>query len=285
MMKAVAAAVILPTMMSCTKSDGTLDVSVIAKDKMEKKTITFTFGGDGVEQSPMTRGSLSDANITDLWLFDYIGSELQQTIHQQSTDDGFGAVSLTADYGEHTLYFVASRGDTPTINGTVISWSKPSDTFWQSTTFDIQPSTATAQSVSLGRVATRLRITVADEVPSGLATLSVTPSHWYYGLDYMTGEAADDRQTARVVNVPSSYVGTTGQLAASFYCISSATEWQTDITLTAATTEATLANLTIPNVPMRRNSITDFSGTLFSAGRSMSIEVDDEWGEPVTGTW
>lgn len=285
MMKAVAAAVILPTVMSCTKGEGSLDVSVITQDKMEKKTITFTFGGDGVEQSPMTRSSLSDANITDLWLFDYMGIALQQTIHQQSTDDGFGAVSLTVDYGEHALYFVASRGDTPTIDGTIISWVKPSDTFWQSTTLDIQPSTATAQSVSLQRVAARLRITVADEVPDGLATLSVTPSHWYYGLDYMTGEAADDRQTARVVNVPASYVGTTGQLAASFYCISPATEWKTDITLTAATTEATLANLTIPNVPMRRNSITDFSGTLFSAGRSMNIEVDDEWGDPLTGTW
>ena len=286
MMKAVAVAVILPTVMSCTKGEGSLDVSVITQDKMEKKTITFTFGGESIEQSPMTRGSLSDANITDLWLFDYIGSELQQTVHQQSTDDGFGAVSLTADYGEHTLYFVASRGDTPTIDGTVISWVKPSDTFWQGITLDIQPSTATAQSVGLQRVATRLRITVTDEVPSDLATLSVTPSHWYYGLDYMTGEAADDRTTTRTISVPASYAGTTGQLVASFYCVSPSTEWLTNITLTAiAQDNSTLAAITIPDVPMRQNRITDFSGTLFSTGRLMNITVDDEWGDPLTGTW
>lgn len=278
-------AVILP-MMSCTKGDCELDVSVAAPDSMKKKTITFTFGGDGYEQHALTRGSLSDANITDLWLFDYIGSELQQTIHQQSTDAAFGSVTLETDYGEHTLYFVASRGDTPTIDGTVISWVKPSDTFWQGITLDIQPSTATAQSVGLQRVATRLRITVTDEVPSDLATLSVTPSHWYYGLDYMTGEAADDRTTTRTISVPASYAGTTGQLVASFYCLSPSTEWLTNITLTAiAQDNSTLAAITIPDVPMRQNRITDFSGTLFSTGRLMNITVDDEWGDPLTGTW
>ena len=282
---ALAVAVILP-MMSCTKGNCELDVNVAAPDSMKKKTITFTFGGDGYEQHALTRASLPDANITDLWLFDYFGGEMQQTIHQQSTDATFGVVSLDVDYGEHTLYFVASRGETPTIDGTVISWSKPSDTFWQSTTLNIQPSTSTAQSVSLGRVATRLRITVTDEIPSGLATLSVTPSHWYYGLNYITGEADDDRQTARVVNVPSSYVGTTGQLAASFYCISPATDWHTDVTVAALTAnDATIAAVTIPDVPLRRNSITEYSGTIFSAGRSVSIEVDDTWGDPISGTW
>lgn len=266
MTMALAVAVILP-MMSCTKGNCELDVNVSAPDSMKKKTITFTFGGDGYEQHALTRASLPDANITDLWIFDYFGGELQQTIHQQSTDATFGVVSLDVD-------------------GTVISWSKPSDTFWQSSTLNIQPSTSTAQSVSLGRVATRLRITVTDEIPSGLATLSVTPSHWYYGLNYITGEADDDRQTARVVNVPSSYVGTTGQLVASFYCISPATDWHTDVTVAAlAADDATIATVTIPDVPLRRNSITEYSGTIFSAGRSVSIEVDDSWGDPISGTW
>ena len=69
----------------------------------------------------------AELNITDLWLFDYMGDELKQTIHKT---DGFDAAALSLDYGEHTLCFVASRGSEPTVTAPTISWVKPSDTFW-----------------------------------------------------------------------------------------------------------------------------------------------------------
>jgi len=278
MMMAMAAALML---LSCDKQEMTENVD----DGMKSKTITFTFGGD-VSQSPMTRASLEEANITDLWLFDYVDGELRQTVHQQQSDSGFGAISLDADYGEHHLYFVASRGDTPIINETIISWEKPSDTFWQNVTLNIEPQTATSHAVILQRVATRLRITVTDEVPAMLASLNVTPSVWYYGIDYTTGEAADSRTTTRTVSVPATYAGTTGQLTASFYCLSPSTAWKTDITLAAkASDNTTISQIVISDVPMERNRITAFSGTLFTAGRTLSLTVDDGWDEEMTGTW
>ena len=271
---------------SCEREDCVeMSVNIQMPDSMKThKTVTFTF--DGIEISPMTRATLSDVQMTDLWLFDYIDGSLAQTIHQVSTDDGFGTVSIDADYGEHTIYFVASRGDTPTVSGTTISWEKPSDTFWQNVILNIEPQTANAQSVTLQRVATRLRITITDEIPSTLASLCVTPSTWYYGLDYTTGEATDSRTTARTVNVPASYVGTSGQLSASFYCLSQSTAWQTDITLTAKASDAsTISEISISDIPMQRNRITSFSGTIFSVGRSMTVSVDDAWEEEYTGTW
>ena len=278
MMMAMAAAAML---LSCEKQEMTENVG----DGMQGKTITFTFGGD-VSQSPMTRASLEEANITDLWLFDYVDGEFRQTVHQQQSDAGFGAISLDADYGEHSLYFVASRGDTPTVDETVISWEKPSDTFWQNVTLNIEPQTATSQAVTLQRVATRLRIAVTDEVPATLASLNVTPSTWYYGIDYTTGEATDSRTTARTISVPSSYAGTSGQLAASFFCLSPSTAWQTDITLAAkASGNTTISQIVITDVPMERNRITSFSGTLFTAGRSMNLSIDNAWNEEYSGTW
>ena len=283
MMMAMAAALMLLT--GCEKNETDFVNDFVPADSMKSLKITFTFGGD-VSQTAMTRASLTDANMTDLWLFDYLGETLQQTIHQSSTDEGFGVISLDADYGEHSLYFVASRGDTPTVDGTVIIWEKPSDTFWQNVTLNIEPQTATSQAVNLERVATRLRITVTDEVPATLASLNVTPSTWYYGIDYTTGEATDIRTTTRTISVPSSYAGTSGQLAASFYCLSPSTAWQTDITLAAkASDNTTISQIVIANVPMERNRITSFSGTLFTAGRSMNLSVDDTWGEEQTGTW
>lgn len=288
---ALAVAVILP---SCTRDDehepttedGSIDI-VINTDSMENHA-TITFGCSTTTIQQMTRAALEDLSLTDLWLYDLPSGQSSPTllVHQTSEDADFGAPTVTAEYGDHTFYFVASRGETPTISGTTISWAKPSDTFWASLSLTIAPSTSASQSVTLQRVAARLRITITDEIPSGLATLSVTPSHWYYGLDILTGEATDDRTTARTVSVPSSYIGTTGQLAASFYCLSPSAAWTTDINLQALKSDNTpMVSISVADVPMQRNHITACSGTLFGAGRAITVEADDAWGEDIIGSW
>ena len=160
-------------MLSCTSEEPKAEKPT----GWEQKTITFTFG-DMLTQHAMTRADVTELDLTDLWMFDYVGDELQQTIHQASTDDGFGSISVAMNYGTHTLYFVASRGTTPTTDteANTIIWAKPSDTYWATTSIPVAPSSASAQAVSLGRVATRLRITVTDEVPTGAAL--VQPNSW-----------------------------------------------------------------------------------------------------------
>ena len=293
MMMALAVAVILP---SCNKddepnrvpADGKIAI-VIPVDSMENHaTITFGCSTTTTAVRPMTRAALSSISLTDLWVYDLPSGQTTPTllVHQTSEDADFGAPTITAEYGDHTFYFVASRGDTPTSDGTTITWAKPSDTFWSSLTMTVAPSTSSSQSVTLHRVASRLRVTITDEIPTGLAVLSVTPSHWYYGLDITTGEATDDRQTARTVNVPVSYVGTTGQLIASFFTISPSAAWSTDVSLQAMKADNTpMASISVADVPMQRNHITDYSGTLFGAGRAISIDADDSWGDDIQGSW
>lgn len=287
-MMAMAVAAILP---SCTKNDEpeavvpNLEINLPSDSIETHATVTFAFGGD-VSIHPITRATLTELNLTDVWVFDYVGGQLQATTHQTASDAAFGSPSLTVDYGDHTFYFVASRGDTPTIDGTTISWAKPSDTFWATLSLTVSPGSSITQAVSLHRVAARLRITVTDEIPATLASLSVTPSHWYYGLDYLTGDAADDRQTARTVNVPASYVGTTGQLIASFFTISPQSQWTTDVTLKATGTDnSTLSSISIRDVPMQRNHVTSYGGSILNAGRSITLTSDDEWIEDDAVTW
>lgn len=278
---AMAAAMML---LGCEKDETLTAKADEPKDSVQEKTITFTFGETTMD--PMTRATLAELNLTDVWVFDYVGGQLQATTHQTASDVSFGSPSLTVDYGDHTFYFVASRGDTPTTDGTTITWAKPSDTFWSSLAMTVAPSTSASQSVTLQRVAARLRVTITDEIPTGLSVLSVTPSHWYYGIDITTGEATDDRQTARTVNVPASYIGTTGQLIASFFTISPSTAWTTDVSLQALKSDNTpMASISVADVPMQRNHITDYSGTLFGAGRAISIDADDSWGEDIQGSW
>ena len=172
------AAALMLTAIACTSEEPQAE----KPSGMEKKTITFTFG-DTYQTKAMTRAAITSLSLTDLWMFDYVGEELQQTIHQSSTDEGFGAISASMGYGTHTLYFVASRGTTPTTDTSAktITWAKPSDTYWATTSITVAPSSAASQAVTLSRVATRLQITVTDEVPANAAVFTVTPSQWYYG--------------------------------------------------------------------------------------------------------
>ena len=286
-MMALAAATMLA---ACTKNDEpeaspSFQITIPSDSIETHATINFCFGGD-VAITGMTRATLAELNLTDVWVFDYVGGQLQATTHQTASDASFGSPTLTVDYGDHTFYFVASRGDTPTIDGTTISWAKPSDTFWATLSLTVSPGSSITQAVSLHRVAARLRITVTEEIPATLASLSVTPSHWYYGLDYLTGDAADDRQTARTVNVPASYVGTTGQLVASFFTISPSTQWTTDITLKATGTDnSTLTSISIKDVPMQRNHVTSYDGSILNTWRSITLTSDDEWVEDDAVTW
>ena len=272
------------TMLSCTSDE--------PQNKQptgwEQKTITFTFG-NVLTQQAMTRADVTELDLTDLWMFDYVGGELQQTIHQSSTDEGFGSISASMGYGVHTLYFVASRGTTPTsdTDAQTITWVKPSDTFWATTTVNVSPSSASSQSVSLSRVATRLRITVNDEVPAEAAKFVITPAQWYYGIDYTTGRGiAPSANQPREVNIPSSYIGTTGQLAISIFGFVPSSDWHTDITAALrASDESVLGQVTLEDVTLNKNITTSYSGGILGTAKAFTLTADDAWGEEDVHTW
>jgi predicted outer membrane repeat protein len=278
LMMAMSAALMLT---ACGKheTDGELTAMVTQQDTMKSKTITFTFGP---EMRQMTRASLAELNITDLWLFDYVGDELKQTVHKSEV---FDAVSLSLDYGEHTLCFVASRGSEPTVSAPTISWSKPSDTFWAIASMNIQPASSASQSVGLKRVATRLKINITDEIPVTAARLEVEPATWYYGLNVRTGEAVDARRQVRSVSIPSQYIGTTGQVSASFFGLSP-NEWQSDVDVRlVASDDGILGQVSLADVQFRRNTTTVFGGGIVCTATSVGITADDAWKPDDEHTW
>ena len=279
---------------SCTREDGEdgeaqMDLSlVIPNDTLKNHaTITFDFGSNAFALHAMTRASLSELTMTDLWIFDYMGEELKQTIHQASTDTGFGTPTLSLEYGAHSFYFVASRGSEPVVDtdAMTITWGSVRDTFHGSLSLDVQPNSGSNQSVSLSRCVGRLRVSATDVVPEGAAKLVVMPSSWYYGLNYQSGEGVSDSPTPLSVNIPNNYIGTTN-LVASFYTISSASPWQTDMTVAlVATDESTIGSVTISDVTFQRNHVTSYAGGIVGAVRSLTIGSNDEWVEDSPVNW
>lgn len=251
----------------------------------------FVDGGDadGSERRSAKYLEASSNEMTDLWVFDFVGDAFVQTIHQTTSDDAWGHPALSLAYGSHHLYFVASRGTEPTLNATAktISWTKPSDTFWKDYEVDVVSSSNGNRAVTLDRVVTKLKVTITDEIPTDMSSLTLTPATWYYGLNYQTGEpsnAASDQ--ARTVTVPTSYIGTTGTLTMSIFGFSSSAEWTTDVTVTAKDgNTTTLGTATITDAAFKRNRASEYSGPLFGLDGAATVSIEDGWLDAETGTW
>jgi len=279
------------------------DEDMTTYDGTERTRITFTVNGDfhsdaattragsvpAGSPSGMTRAALAadGKDMTDLWLLDYQDGILKQQLHQQASDPDFGTPSLTMDYGQHTLYFVASRGKQPLLSTAdhTISWQTPSDTFYKAITLEVDANTEAAQAVTLQRVSTKLSVTINDALPSDIATISLEPSNWFYAIDYTDGTATGAQQQGYTFNIPSSMSGTSGNTL-SFYGMSDATEWQADVTLTARDADDNILGQTIiRNAPFKVNRITNYSGNLFTANSGFSLSLSTDWDEAYNGQW
>lgn len=281
MKKIIFAAIAAAAMMGCE------NVEEQRADDSQVREITFTCGGFGV--SGATRALEADGkSMTALWVMDYQDGALVQQIHQSGTDADFGAPTMRLRTGEHQICFVASRGTGAALDteAHTITWTKPSDTFHKSITIDVKPSSAAQQDVTLERVATRLRLTLTDEVPANAASITISPSRWHTGLDYLTGEptAAITDYTSTVA-LPESVRGTAG-LQLSIFGLSSAAQWTTDVALTSTDADGALIGQgTIKSAPMRRNIITNCTGPLFSSVTVGGIVLNTEWLPDVEVTW
>ncbi len=281
------------TLTACEKElNGNVNESEWGGVESPFKKFTFTLKGDfSTDWVPVTRGYMQadGKDMTDVWVFDYMGNELQQQIHLTNTDENWATPSINLAMGTHNIYFVASRGTTPTVNTTnkTITWAKPSDTFWKDYEVTVVSTSNGNRAVTLDRVVTRFRATVTDAIPTGCASITIAPASWHKGLNYQTGApitAATDYTT--VINIPGSYIGQINTLL-SLFGFSGADQWTTTVTITAKTSgNDVLGTAIVENVPFKANRSTDYSGTLFGGqGNSLGFTLGGDWLDPYAGTW
>ena len=259
----------LAVLASCAKDDE-LSTS-------DGKMLTFNVNSP---VSYETRAGLSanGKELTDLWMLDYQGGVLKQTIHQQSSEEGFGTVSAYFANGEHEIYFVASRGDGAVLDTEdhKITWAKVSDTFYKSLEVDVSRA-ASATNVTLSRATCKLKVSVDDDIPSDAQTMTIKTGTWYKGIDYIGGSAADMSQQKFEVDISD------GTKTVGVFSISPE-EWKTDVTVSIKTATKT-ESVTAENVPLYRNRETTLHGNLFGSQQGMAIGIDDSWGEAAEKQW
>lgn len=273
----------------CEKAVFDDDGNVGVNSYAPAKDFTFTVKGD-FGAATFTRGYLqADGHeMTDLWVFDYVDGRCCQSIHQSSGDADWGRPKMSLPYGTHHVFFVASRGQCATLDeeGHSIVWEGPRDTFWKDYEVDVVSTSNGNRAVTLSRVATKMKLTVSDEVPAACKAVVVTPARWYYGWDYVNGVATAMQKTERRVTVPESYAGTSGQLSLSIFGLSGNDEWVTDADIRAVDSEGNVIGaVTISGAPFKANRSTEYSGSLFGSAGGFDLGVSETWDAPKTFTW
>jgi hypothetical protein len=238
------------------------------------------------EDLPTRTVSATDAQMTDIWLMAYSDGNLVKQVHQSSTDDGFGSITLKLDAGNYNFYVVSSRGASPVVDtdAKTITWGTVRDTFWA--TEEMQVSAGTnSKDITLSRVASRLRLELTDVIPDGTEKITFHPSHWYYALNYQTGAALSDSDADISVNIPASYIGR-DDLSTAFMTISPTTDWTVDVTATLkGAGDATLGTVQVDGVPMARNKSTTMNGSILSGTRGLGLKINDTWLDPLEITF
>lgn len=267
-----------------------------ALDDGVRKDVTFNVGGDfatpTISKAPaqvMRRAPIATSDgvqMQDLWVLDYMGGTLKQTIHQEAADEDFGSPTLSLALGEHDLYFVCAGGEGATVTEAQhkITWTKPSDTFWKHLALSVTTNTAASQGVTLDRVATRLSIKMSDAIPENVAHITVQPATWYCGVDWLTGNGTDAKVYASDFDV-TSYAGRTN-IKLMTYGMAQDSEFATDVTVTAYDSEDNkVAGVSITGSPQQKNRSTMYTGRLFSSNNGFSVTLNDTWGTSHQNTW
>lgn len=264
------------------------------KTKNKTAVVRFSVNQWDVSTEPMygakTRAvTATEANMTDIWLMAYSADTLAAMVHQQSTDENFGSITMNLKYGKYYFYCVSSRGINAVVDkvSKTITWGSVRDTFWNVDSLNIRANTSenTSKTITLSRVVGRAIVQLTDVVPEGAQQLTFKPSHWYYGLCYLNGEPTADSDAEIAVDIPDSYIGQQG-LRVSYMSLSPADAWTTGMAIAMkGAGDAVLGSVTLSDVPMGRNKTVTMTGALLSATRSLGVNLNDTWGDSNVISW
>jgi len=213
-------------------------------------------------------------------------------IRQKKGDTGYGEVELTLEPGTYQLLVLAhSSSSTPALtNPANIHFTNDdiySDTFYYYGDLEVTSETAT-HDVLLKRATTLLRITLTDQIPSGVSYIKFQYSGGTGVWNAVEGKGGDVKsQQVMTYNVASYVNNTVPPLKLWTFLKEETTELQ--VTIQALNSDkAIITEKTLKDVPLKANMVTDYSGSLFgssSSSNTFSFTAETDWEVYQTGTF
>ena len=273
--KAFLMAALAATMMASCSQDASDDIMVFSDSPAEKAEVTLTFSP--YEMTAMTRTATSIADYCthlDVWIYE--GGTEFSSVHQSSSDDGFGGMTVTLDKTKtYTLYAVAHRcaGNAILADG-VIAFpdDKVTHSMFYTTTFT--PSTSNSLSCEMRRIVAQFSFQTTDACPLDVQAFRFIINNVFDRWNVTTGGT---HQLNRISTVNISSTHADGTVGFNIYAIVTDAQTTHDITVESLDAdEHVKQSRTFTDVPLRNGYKTVYRGTYFiDTPTNMSFTVDD----------
>ena len=207
--------------------------------------------------------------LTDLYLFD----GATQLVHQTSTQEDFGTITVLLPIGEHNLHFIATRSTGLAVEEGLLVCSSLKNTFGK--TVHLNVSGGGDQNVTLDRLTGKLVITINDEIPTGASNLRIQLGRRYTSIDPQTLFGVNSSAFDQNVSLTSK-VGQSGYSITLYMLADDADGYETTFTLTATNTASQVIGQATGTITIAPNTKTLLSGNLFTGTRSF-ISLNSAW--------
>ena len=248
-----------------------------SKDEPEQtEKVTFTISNFDPTQHPLSApkkapAALYDGDdvLTDLYLFD----GATQLVHQSSTQEDFGTITVMLTTGEHQLHFVATRSSELSVSNGVLACTSLRNTFGKTLNFTVNGSSE--EQLVLDRLSGKLLITINDAIPAGASNLRIQLGQRYTSLNVQTLYGVNPAAAEFNLNI-SDKIGNTGYNINLWMLSPAADGYETSFSLTATNASSTIIGQAQGTLTIKPNTKTFLSGNLF-AGTKSFISLNTSW--------
>ena len=255
----------------------------LVADTTEIETVTIYFAPQ-YEVAPMTRAAIADA-ASRLDVLIYEGDTELTSVHQSSSSDGFGSVSLSLNKTKtYTLYALAHKATTAcTLADGIISFpdDKPKESFFYTTTFS--PATTTNINAEMQRITGKFTLQTTDAIPDNVDHVQfvIRNTALRYGVDGALSNITD-----RTVDFPNITRKADGTCSFSFNILASDAVANFEITAIAyASDNSIIETKTFTDVPIRNSYRTTYAGAFFTTSEFFMTFTCADWQDYDTVTF
>lgn len=262
-------------------------LSCSGEEPKQTKQVTFSIDAFHVSTQPMNaqlRAPIYDDTdgqpLTDLYVFD----GTTQLAHQTSDMESFGTVTLSLEYGSHTLSFIATRSMGLSYADGVLSCTSLRPTFGKVQAVTISDATD-AFAIEMNRVTGKLTITIDDAIPDDADHIVIQVAKKYDQLAVTTLNGGGLYAFEQTVSLASAVGQTCKSFSLNMLCPTYGTQYTTNVTLAVYRSDDSLiAQHTIADVPVCSNTKTLLHGEMFS-GQSFTISANHTWEDDLEPSW
>lgn len=269
---------------SCSETEELIQTEKKGKVSFRLRTVNY------VGQTPLFAPTRAEGENTIerepkyLLVLDVMdGKVVESNVVERDTGNVLAPLELDLDFGNHTLYFVASYNlyDSYDKENQTVEWgnSNKLNFVWaKKVEKEVSQEDIEVENVDLSLMIAQLNLLIKDKLPDNLESITTSGDDLCWKLDLQT-MAGVPNEVSHVTSIPESYRGKTNQFI-STYTFVPENETVGDVTFVAESNDDSpqvLAQHTLTGVPVKLGYKTLYSGWFFANLGGFSFTCQDEW--------